>query len=414
MFSHFVDNEFAGAYTVFMRVLISGASVAGPGLAFFLKNSNCEVTIVERAKALRDGGYAVDIRGAALEVIRRMGLREALRPLEVDTQSNSIIDAQGRRFARMPRGFGVIDDGDIEIMRGDLVRVLYDATRPYTRYRFGDSIAAIDERTAAIEVTFESGAREEYDIVVGADGVHSRTRQLAFREGATPFLHEMGSAMAIWSAPNHLGLQREQLLWSGVRRIASIKSANSDRELKICVFFQLNPGTFDHRDVDAQRQLVAAAFAGEGWEFPRLVAAMHGAEDFYSDVTCQVKLDRFSAGRVALIGDAAYCPSPLSGQGTSLALVGAYVLGRALIELPGDPRAAFARFDAALRPFVVRNQAIALKLSEAFAPRSPFQLWARNLAMRMLPYMPGSSMMMKLAMRDISRAARDIALPLAA
>lgn len=393
-----------------MHVLISGASIAGPALAYFLHRHGFEVTLVERAPALRDGGYAVDIRGAALDVIGRMGLREVLRPFETDTLSNSIVDATGRRFGRMPRGFGVVDANDIEILRGDLCRVLYDATRADVNYRFGDSIATLVQRDAAVDVTFESGAQASYDAVIGADGVHSRVRQLVFAPEPT-FLQELGSGMTIFTAPNHLGLRREQLLWNGLRRIASVKSASRDTELKVCFFFPMSMAGFDHRDIATQQRLTQAAFEQEGWEFPQLLDEMWRAEDFYCDVTCQVRMDRYHHGRVALIGDAAYCPSPLSGQGTSLALVGAYVLASALAAQRNDPAAAFARYDAAVREFVVRNQQLAMKLAGAFAPHSSFQLWSRNLAMRMLPYMPGSSLMMKLAMRGIGVAARAISLP---
>lgn len=393
-----------------MRILISGASIAGPSLSYWLCRQGFDVTLVERAPALRMGGYAVDIRGPALDVIERMGLRDALRPLETDTQTNAVVDVRGRRFGRMARGFGVIDPGDIEVLRGDLSHVFYEATRERVHYRFGDSIASLRQSEHHVSVEFQGGTRETYDLVIGADGVHSRTRELAF--GTEPgFTRELGSCMAIFSAPNHLGLEREQLLFNDRGRIASIKSCNQDRELKICVFFTSAPGAFPPRDVQAQRRLVAEAFAGAGWEFPRFLEAMWSAEDFYCDVTCQIRLPSFHSGRVALVGDAAYCPSPLSGQGTSLALVGGYVLAAALAEARGDHLQAFARYDELMRPFVLRNQDIALKLAEGFAPQSTFQVWARNLVMRMLPYMPWSHLVMKLAMRDVRAAAHALTLP---
>jgi 2-polyprenyl-6-methoxyphenol hydroxylase-like FAD-dependent oxidoreductase len=391
-----------------MHVLISGASIAGPALAFWLRRYGIDVTVVERAPRLREGGYCVDIRGAALEVVDRMGLRDTLRPFEADTLSNAIIDEQGRRFGRTPRGFGVIDESDIEILRGDLVRVLHEATHADVRYRFADSIAALEPRTDGLTVTFASGPTERFDAVVGADGVHSHARALAFGPETT-FVRPMGSAMAVHSAPNHLGLDREQLLFMGLGRIASIKSANANRTLQLALFFPA-PQVFDHRDVAAQRRLVADAFAGAGWEFPRLVEAMWTANDFYCDLTCQVRMDRFHTGRVALVGDAAYCPSPMTGQGTSLALVGAYVLATELAR-GKDPSSAFERYDAAMRDFVRRNQNLALKIGSGFAPQSSFQVRARRLGMKLLPHLPGSQLVMKLAMRGIHDAARALELP---
>ena len=393
-----------------MNVLISGASIAGPALAYWLSSYGFHVTVVERASELRSGGYAVDIRGAALEVIARMGLRDTLRPLETDTLSNSVVDARGRTFGRLARGFGVIDEGDVEIHRGDLARVLYDATRTKAAYRFGDSIAALDASGSRVSVTFESGERGAFDVVVGADGVHSRTRALAFGEESA-FLRDLGSRMAIFTVPNHLGLRREQLLFSGLGRIASVKTASDDRDLKVCVFFVGTPGAYDPGDVDSQRLDVQTAFAGAGWEFPRFLEGIWHANDFYSDVTCQIRMDRYAAGRIALVGDAAYCPSPLSGQGTSLALVGAYVLATSLLEDPTDLPGAFARYDAQMRPFATANQDVALKIAQGFAPRSPLQVWSRNAAMRLLPFVPAKSALMKLALRGVRRASQAIALP---
>ena len=176
----FIDTRRARAHNERMRILISGSSIAGPALAFWLQRYGIDVTVVERAPALRPGGYFIDIRGVALDVVERMGLREPLRALEANTLSNTMIDERGRRFGRTARGFGVIDPNDIEVRRGDLARVLHDATRGDVEYRFGGSIAAIEQQPKGVDVTFAGGARETYDAVVGADGVHSRTRALAF------------------------------------------------------------------------------------------------------------------------------------------------------------------------------------------------------------------------------------------
>ena len=394
-----------------MKILISGASIAGPALAYWLARQGHAITVIERAPALRRGGYAVDVRGAALQVIDRMGLRDAIRPFETDTLYNEVVDARGRRFGRTRRGFGVIDPGDIEILRGDLAVLLHEATRANVEYRFGDTVLALDDTGTGVDVAFASGACAAYDLVVGADGVHSRTRQLAIA-GDRDVIKDLGGAMAIFTAPNTLGLARGQLLFSSIGKIASIKSCNHDRELKVCVFFRVAPNAFEPRDVPGQRALVDAAFRDQGWEFPRLLDAMHAADDFYADVTCQVRTDTFARGRVALVGDAAYCPSPLSGQGTSLALIGAYVLAA---EIAAAPLAdALARYQARMLPFVRANQDVALAMASTFTPTSSFQVRMRNFFMRLLPYLPWAPWIVKLAMRSVRKAARAIELPVPA
>lgn len=381
------------------NVLIAGASIAGPALAFWLEKKGIEVTVVERAPELRSGGYAVDVRGAGLDVLTRMGLRETVRPLQTDTLVTAMVDSRGRTFGHVERGFGVIDEDDVEIHRGDLAHVLYEATRQNVFYRFGDEIAALDQSGPRVVVTFASGAVREYDAVVGADGVHSGTRALAFGP-ETDFVRPMGMAMAIFTVPNVLGLEREQLLFNTVGRVASVKATNDSRSLTVAVFFD-HAGPFDPRDVAGQKQLVRAAFADAGWEFLRLIDGI--GDDFYCDVTCQVQMDRYHAGRVALIGDAAYCPSPLSGQGTSLALVGAYTLAAHWDD-------GFAAYDAAIRDFARQNQAVAHDIAKGFAARSPTQLWLRTTMMRAFPYLPGAGLVMKLMMRSVRKASRAIEL----
>jgi 2-polyprenyl-6-methoxyphenol hydroxylase-like FAD-dependent oxidoreductase len=394
------------------NVLVSGASIAGPALALLLGERGFRVTVVERAAEIRTGGYAVDVRGVALEVIERMGLRDRLRPFETDTLYNEVVDAEGRRFGRTSRGFGVIDPGDVEIHRGDLARILFDASRSGADYRFGDSIASLDQRAAGVDVRFESGREETFDLVIGADGIHSRTRALVFgREDE--FSLDLGSCMTIFTAPNVLGLERGQLLFSAIGRVASVKSANEDADLKVSLFFKTDRGAFVPEDEASQRRLTEDAWRDAGWVWPRLIEAMHAAPDFYCDRTQQIRMERFTRDRVALVGDAAHAPSPLTGQGTSLALVSAYLLALELAAAHGDASIAFPRYESVLRPFALRNQDIAAKVAGGFAPRTPVELRLRTLAMRALPYLPGTGLMMSLAMRGVRTASRALALPTA-
>ncbi|HEX4459885.1 MAG TPA: FAD-dependent monooxygenase, partial [Polyangia bacterium] len=328
------------------KILISGASIAGPALAFVLSRRGWQVTVVERAPLLRAGGYAIDVRGAALEVVARLGLEPAMRAAGTDTQSTHMIDARDRRLATFARGFGVISPEDIEILRGDLAQLMYAATRADVRYLFDDSITALVNGADGVDVTFARNPSERFDYVVGADGLHSNVRALAFGpEDAC--VRGLGSAVAIFTAANHAGLDRAQIMMMAPRRIVSIKSDRGNATVKAAFIFHA-PSLPDRRDVAAQRRLVHDAFADLGAPVAPLLADLATAPDFYFDGVSQTRLESWRRERVLLVGDAAYGPSLMTGQGTSLALIGAYELASALAE-EATPSAVGARYER-LRP----------------------------------------------------------------
>ena len=394
------------------KILVSGASIAGPTLAFWLCKSGHTVTVVERAPAVRTGGYAIDIRGAALEVVERMDLLPTLRARATDTLSNAFVDERGRPVATFDRGFGVIDPGDVEILRGELASLLYERTRPYTRYLFDDSITALTEDAHGVDVTFLHHPSERFDLVLGADGLHSQVRALRFGPEA-PLLRHLGGAIAIFTAPNHLGLERAQWMLMAPGRVASIKSDHGNRTVKVTLIFTCAERDWDRDDL-GQRRLATAAFAGLQGDFMRpILDAMQTADDFYADLSSQVRMPAWHLGRMALVGDAAFAPSAMTGQGTSLALIGAYLLADALRDTDGHADAialAFGRYQAGLRRFVERNQDVAQDAAKSFAPRSSLGAWLRNFNLRLLPYMPWRRAIINMMMRDIARAAADLSL----
>ena len=391
-------------------VLISGASVAGQALAYWLRRFGFTPVVVERAPAPRDGGQAVDVRGAAIEVARRTGILDAARAARTGTRGMSYVSSTGKRLASVDGAFGVIDPEDVEIIRGDLVSILYQAAGSDVEYIFNDSISSLTEGADGVTVTFERSAPRTFHLVVGADGLHSRVRGLAFGpEGR--LLRHLGLYLSVFTIPNDLELDHWQLIYVTPGKSVTVTSARGNREARAIFFFASGPLDYDYRDRGQQQELLAAAFAGAGWEVPRLLTAMREAPDFYFDSVSQVRLDSWSAGRVALVGDAGYCPSPLSGQGSSLALVGAYVLASELRAADGDYRDAFAGYQRRLRDFVERNQQIATGNAKRFTPTSRRQIWLQNQGIRAMPYMPGKNWILSQATKGVKEAANAVTLP---
>ena len=351
------------------RILIVGASIAGPALAHGLMGAGYEVTVLERAPAPREGGYKVDLRGAAMEVVRRMGLLEPLRALHTEMRGAWYVDDAGQRIFEIDsEDFGFRAEGDLEVMRGDLVRLLVARTRDQVAYRFGDALAALEEEGDGVRVRFGSGEEARFDLVVGADGLHSATRRLWFGERPES-LHPVGYGAAIYTVPNRLGLDQQEVSYLRPGRYAGLYHVRGHAGVKAGYLFEWPWGVEAPREPQAQKRLLAELYAGAEWEVPWMLSCMDAAEDFYFDAMTQVKLDRYSRGPVVLLGDAAYCASPGSGQGTGLALVGAHILAGELLEALGDHAQAFARYEAAMRPFVAANQAIARHSMSLLVPR---------------------------------------------
>ena len=391
------------------NVLISGAGPAGLTLAYWLSRHGFCPTVVERAPAPRDGGQAVDIRGAAIGVASRAGILGALRQARTRTRGMTYVSATGKHLASMNAAFGVVDPADVEIVRGDLAGILHEAARSDAEYLFGDSVTRITQAPDAVEVTFERAAPRSFDLVIGADGLHSKVRALAFGPESR-FARHLGMYLSVFTVPNDLGLDHWQLIHVAPGKSVTVTSARGNTEARAIFFFASPPLEYDHRDTGQQQELLQAAFAGQGWQIPRLLAAMRDAPGFYFDSVSQVRMDNWSAGRVTLAGDAGYCPSPLSGQGTSLALVGAYVLAAELHNADGDHGAAFAGYQHRMRDFVARNQQIAIGNAKRFIPQTRRQIWLQNQTLKALPYLPGKKLVLDLATKGVREAANAIAL----
>ncbi|GAA1883103.1 FAD-dependent monooxygenase [Streptantibioticus ferralitis] len=347
-----------------VNVLISGASIGGPALAYFLNRHGFNVTVVERAPHLRPGGQAIDVRAAALDVVEQTGILDEVRRLKTDLRGMSIVDSTGKELFRTTEHTftgGPIANSDVEILRDDLCRLIYEATGDGVEYLFDDSITSITQDAHTAHVTFENSAPRDFDIVVGADGLHSNVRKLVFGP-ESQFIRHLGSYLAVFTAPNFPDLDHWQVYY---RPGGIMMSLRDNSELRVYTGFEAKePIDYDFRDLTAQKRLVAEKMANVGWEFPNALKYMWDAPDFHFDSMSQIRMDSWSHGRVVLLGDAGYCGSPMSGQGTSMALIGAYVLAGELKAAGGDHVAAFGAYEDELRGFVERNQSIALANAE--------------------------------------------------
>ena len=365
-------------------VLISGASIAGPSLAYWLNRCGFRPTVVEKASTVRPGGYPIDLRGVAVEVIDRMGLLSQVRAAHIATRRATCVDSRGRRMARVELANLSGTGHDVELPRGRLASLLYDATREDVEYMFDDSISSLEQTEEGVRVTFRSGAQRTFGLVVGADGLHSNVRGLTF--GAEAQFHRyLGYYFVGFSVDTDFGLDSEVVMHNRPGRMAALYAVRNQRRPNALLAFAVKERIDRRLSVAEQFELVERAFAGDGWEVPRLLAAMRTADDLFFDSVSQIRMPSWTKGRVALVGDAGYAPSFLSGQGSSLAVVGAYQLAAALAAAGGDHRVAFPAYERSMRHFVEQNQQLALKASGAMIPRTTAGLWLRNRMLGIVP-----------------------------
>lgn len=377
-------------------VLISGAGIAGPTLAYWLRAAGYEPTIVERAPRQRGGGYVIDFWGLGYEIAEYMGLSAAVQDVGYRMRELRLVDGRGRRIAGF--GIGVFNELTggrfVTIRRSDLSRLLFDRIKERTETIFGDEVEALREHADGVTVELQKGGTRHFDLVVGADGLHSQIRRLVF--GAQErFETQLGYVVAAFEARGYRPRDENvYVMFNRPGRMLGRVALAEDRSLFLFVFAAGGDPSPWPADMAAQKAMLRDQFdapdSNTAWECPRILAELEGASDLYFDRVSQIKMGTWSKGRIALIGDAAFCVSLMAGQGSALAMTSAYVLAGELAAASGQHETAFVRYEALLRGFIVGKQRGAERFAAAFAPRTGWGLFVRNQIVKTMT-IPGAA-----------------------
>ncbi|WP_165063745.1 FAD-binding domain [Paludisphaera rhizosphaerae] len=369
-----------------MKVAINGAGVAGPALAYWLHRGGHEVVLIEKAPEFRTGGYIIDFWGVGYTVAERMGILPAVKQAGYLVRELRIVDEHGNRVGGFDASiFHRLADGRFtSVARGDLAKAIYSTIEGRVETMFSNSIAALEESDDYIRVSFERGSPRDFDLVVGADGLHSTVRELAFGPESR-FERRLGYGVAAVEVEGYQ--PRDELVYVAYampgRQVARF-ALRDDRTLFLFIFVDEEVEGAKPHDVAGRKRLLHRVFGDGGWECSRILEAVDQVHDVYFDNVSQIRMDAWSKGRVVLVGDAAACASLLAGEGAGLGLTEAYVLAGELFRAPGDHPEAFRRYEERLRGFVEGKQKSAKGFASTFAPKTRFGIWFRNLATRLM------------------------------
>ena len=379
------------------NILISGAGIAGVSLAYWLKQFGFNPTIVEQAPKLRQGGYAIDFWGAGFDVAERMGILPDLEIADLKIPEVTVVDEKGKRkcginYTNLKK---LMNGRAFTLLRSDLSKIIYNHLDKDIDIIFGDSITAIKQSPEKITVTFRSGRIADFDLVVGADGLHSNVRNLVFGD-ESQFEKFYGYYTSSYTIENNL-LDTTAFLMYNVpgKQTAIYSTEQSQTTTTFFIFTSPQKIPYAHNDIERQRQILENEFKNVGWKCPDLLSKMDAAPDFYFDVVSQIHMSHWSSDRVTLVGDACDCPSLLSGQGSTLAMVGAYILAGELKEANGNYKIAFQQYENIFKPFIEDKQKTAQGFAKSFVPQSGFGIWMRNMGIRLMSFEFVSKMFIK-------------------
>ncbi|HEY2383135.1 MAG TPA: FAD-binding domain [Terriglobia bacterium] len=373
-----------------LKVLISGAGIAGPTLAYWLSHYGMQATIVEAAPHLRTGGYIIDFFGAGFEIAERMGLLPEITGRGYRVKEVRVANRKGQRvagfsaetFARAAQGRFT------SLPRGDLAASIFGKIEGKVETIFGDSVTRIDQSPTSVHVSFEKGPARDFDLVFGADGLHSKVRELVF--GAErQYEKYLGYRVAAFEAAGYR--PRDELgyvMYTEVGQQVSRFAMRGDRTMFLFIFEDESIDRAANDSVRDQKALLRKRFGRSGWECPQILNALDNSNDLYFDRVSQIRMHPerglWTRGRVTLVGDAASCVSLLAGQGSALAMVAAYIVAGELHRCQGDYSRAFERYQELFAPFVLKKQEAALRFAGYFAPRSKISLFMRNRMMSLM------------------------------
>jgi 2-polyprenyl-6-methoxyphenol hydroxylase-like FAD-dependent oxidoreductase len=374
-----------------MKIAICGAGIAGATLAFWLRRAGFEPFLIERAPALRKGGYIMDFWGLGYTVAERMGILDTVRARGYQLERLQMVGADGRPVGGFPVAAlrKLTHDRFTSVPRGDLAAEIFAALDGRVEILLGDTIAHVEENGAGVALTLESGGVRQADILVGADGLNSRVRRLAFAPDSA-CRKDLGYRFAVFSLPGYRPrADSAYVLHAAPGRQIGRFSLREDRTLFLFAYRSPSSMPPPRDDAEAREQL-KAVFAGMGWETPAILGRLDEAQDFYADDVAQIRLPSWRKGKVALIGDAGAAVSFMAGEGGGLAMAEAYVLAG---EIARDPAAAFAAYENRMFGFLKQKQEAAEKFAATFVPETQFALWLRNQASR-LTFLPGMANLM--------------------
>lgn len=368
------------------RILISGVGIAGPALAYWLNKYGFEITLVEQAPTFRDGGYIIDFWGVGYDLAEKMNLLSDLRKKAYDAKQIRFVDKNELTVG----GFSFeairsqMKNRMFSICRGDLARVIFESVQDSCETIFGDSIVSVTEKKDAVVVSFNSRTTREFDLVIGADGLHSAVRKIVFGSDSVNEV-SLGYYVAAFSLDGYRPRNEDDYVAYCLPGKQMARFAlRDDRTVFYLIFSCDHDIHLNHLKVEDKIAIVRHYFEDIGWESDSILEQIHLAEDIYIDKVSQIRMKRWTKGRVALLGDAAYCPSLLSGQGSAFAMLGAYVLAGELFACNGNYQQAFANYEALLMPFMFKKQLSAEKFGSWFAPKTKFGLCLRNELSKLL------------------------------